>query len=334
MKNLLLRFRIMNHKLISFLLVIGSIVLLVSMTRDQQLNLQDGELPKNSIDLGKKLFFDPILSSNRQVSCASCHKPEFGFADSSDFSLGVDGHVTGRNTPTATYLSKRQFYFWDGRATTLEQQALGPISHPKEMNLPVAEAIKRLKSIPYYMESFKNLFYEAPNARNLTKCIADYQRSLAVYDTPFDHFMKGDLKALNEKELHGLEVYLSGNCRQCHGRLDILAKDDYANIGLYVNQNDDKGLFEITKDSADIGKFKIPHLRNLSKTAPYMHNGSKKTLQEVVEFYNSPELFNKGKNVDKRMQGQYKMPKKDLEDLVVFLESLTDKTLPLAANKK
>jgi cytochrome c peroxidase len=331
MKNQLLK---LNYRLPSFVLALGLIALLISMTQENRHNLKEDELPKNSVELGKKLFFDPVLSSNSQVSCGSCHKPEFGFADSSAFSLGVDGNMTGRNTPTATYLAKRQIYFWDGRAETLEQQALGPIAHPKEMNLPIEVAIKRLRSIPFYEKAFKQVFYEAPNARNLSKSLADYQRSLEVYNTPFDRFMKGDLKALNKQELHGLEVYLSGNCRNCHGRLDILAKDDYANIGLYQTEKDDKGLFEITKDSADLGKFKIPHLRNLSKTAPYMHNGSKKTLREVVVFYNSPELFNQGKNVDKRMQGQYKMPEQDLEDLVVFLESMTDKEPATASNKK
>ncbi|MCU0467367.1 MAG: c-type cytochrome [Arcicella sp.] len=308
-----------------FFYAIGLVITLISMTVDEGKKFKKDELPQSTVELGKKLFFDPILSSTYKVSCGSCHKPEYGFADNTAFSMGVDSNFTGRNTPTVTYLATRLFYFWDGRAESLEKQALGPITHPKEMNLPIVKAIERLRASPYYVASFKSLFYEAPNARNLTKSIADYQRSLEKFNTPFDNFMRGDLKALNEKELHGLEVYLSGNCKNCHGRVGILAKDDYANIGLYQNENDDKGLFELTKDSLDLGKFKIPHLRNLPKTAPYMHDGSKKTLREVVEFYNQPELFNKGKNVDVRMKGQYKMTENDIDDLVIFLTSLSDK---------
>lgn len=286
---------------------------------------QDRQLPQTAAELGKRLFFDPILSGNRQVSCASCHKPDFAFADNQPVSLGIDGMPTVRNTPSITYMSGRVRYFWDGRAQSLEEQAVGPITHPNEMNLPLDEAVQRLNADPFYAEAFNRIYYSPPNVDYLCKALADFQRSLEPYNSPYDEFLRGNLDAMSDAAIRGLDVYLTGNCKDCHGMGQDFSSDELTSIGVVRQGTSDLGLFSITRDSSDIGKFKTPHLRNVARTAPYMHDGSVKTLREVIDFYNTPDQFSAGLNVDQRMKGRRKMTEQEVDDLIAFLHALSDK---------
>ena len=278
--------------------------------------------------LGELLFFDPILSADSTISCASCHKPEFAFADTSAFSKGVNAKLGSRNTPSAMNLDNHSFFFWDGRATSLEEQALGPIENPIEMNLPVSEAIKRLKRHAFYREFFIQLAGGLPSRENLSKVLAQYQRSLSTSDTPFDDYMKrGDSSSFKASEKRGQQIFNEkAKCFDCHFGPDF-SNDDFRNIGLFDGTlRNDSGRFSVTKKISDIGKFKTPGLRNVSVTAPYMHDGSFKTLREVIEFYNDPEkVVKKSVNRDSLLEKPLNLTEQEKKDLENFLLSLTDK---------
>ncbi|MCX8080003.1 MAG: c-type cytochrome [Bacteroidia bacterium] len=283
----------------------------------------------NTIEkLGEKLFFDPILSRDSTVSCASCHKPEYAFADNTPTSKGVFGRMGDRNTPSAMNMANRNHYFWDGRAATLEEQALGPIENPIEMDLPLSEAIRRLNRNPYYKKSFELLFNSPPTRELLAKAIADFERTLETPDTPFDDYIRRkDSSEFPAAARRGLALFNGkAKCFECHFGVDFTGNDQFRNLGLY-NEKDlkDKGRYNVTKNPKDLGKFKTPGLRNIALTAPYMHNGMHKTLKEVIEYYNDPDKFvNNSINRDTLMKplGLSEQEKSDLE---AFLLTLTDR---------
>lgn len=285
----------------------------------------DGE-PQTKIQLGEKLFFDPILSADRTISCASCHKPELAFADTTRFSLGVGGKLTDRNTPSAMNLAGRIHLFWDGRASSLEMQALQPIAAPNEMNLPIAEAVARLEQHPAYAAAFERLFKQKPTAQTLAEALSAYERTLETGDTPYDRFVNGDDRALSASAQRGRLLFIGkANCANCHAGEDFTA-DRFKNIGLYDGQTlRDAGRFAVTKDSAQMGHFKVPGLRNVAVTPPYMHNGMFKTLRQVLDYYNQPDAVVKdGHNRDLSLSAPLNLNETELVDLEAFLQALTD----------
>ncbi len=277
--------------------------------------------------LGKKLFSEKILSKDSTVSCASCHKPRYAFADTTAFSTGIEGKLTKRNTPSVLNMKNRPYFFWDGRAASLEEQALMPIQNPDEMGLPVDEAVKRLNQSEEYKTLFKKIFKQAPTAKNLGLAFAAYERTLETVDSKFDDW-SNNLKKLTAQEERGRELFTGdkAKCFDCH-RMEDFTTDDFKNIGLYNNKElDDAGLFNITKKETDKGKFKTPGLRNIGVTAPYMHNGMFKTLEEVVDYYNDPKKIVAGSiNMDETLQQPLGLSEKEKKDLVAFLKTLTDK---------
>lgn len=283
------------------------------------------------IELGEKLFFDPILSLDKTISCGSCHKPEFAFADNRDFSLGVGDSLGERNTPSVMNMASREHFFYDGRAATLEEQAIGPIENPVEMNLKIEEAVKRLKESKLYTILFQKLYFEEPTEENLTNALSEFQRSLESDGTaPHDKWMNDeDPGALTLSQQRGRELFLEkAKCFDCHFGPDFTG-DEFRNIGTYDGIGyKDKGRFDETKDSNDLGKFKVPGLRNVALTAPYMHDGTMETLEEVIEFYSDPYMFvGNPINLDSIMIEPLKLTDQEQEDLVNFLHSLTDETL-------
>jgi len=300
-------------------------IIIIAACNDNTLSSR--KVPTTKEELGEILFFDPILSSTNKISCASCHKPDFAFADTSAFSIGVDGKIGTRNTPSAMNQSSRNFFFHDGRAESLETQAVGPIENPLEMNLPIYEAIRKLNESEFYKTQFKKLYNELPNKDNLTDAIARYERTLETSNTPFDEFMQGDEKAISESAKRGQLIFNEkGKCFDCHFGPDFTG-DDFKNIGLYNGKElNDKGRYDVTKDTNDIGKFKVPGLRNISITAPYMHNGMFKSLEDVIEYYVSPQKFVKGSiNADSTILNPPLLTNNEKSDLLEFLKVLTDK---------
>ncbi|WP_295236303.1 cytochrome c peroxidase [Sediminibacterium sp.] len=277
---------------------------------------------KTKAQLGKKLFFDPILSKDHTISCASCHIPANGFADTLAISLGVNASPGSRNAPTVMNLRGHDPFFWDGRAASLEEQALMPISNPVEMDLPITEAIKRLNNSKAYKQLFVSIFKQLPSPKNLGLALAAYQNTLETDESAFD------LDQMSASAERGRQLFVSDKtkCFDCHNGPDF-TNDEFKNIGLYDGINlTDEGRYTITKNKDDIGKFKTPGLRNIAVTAPYMHNGMFKTLEEVVEYYDNPYQFvAKPINIDSTLRDPLKLTIDQKKDLVNFLKALTDK---------
>lgn len=283
--------------------------------------------PMSEVQLGQKLFFDPILSADRSIHCASCHKPELAFADSVSFSHGVNGRLATRNTPSVMNMAMRDVYFWDGRAASLEEQVRGPIENPNEMNLPFREAVVRLQASAEYRALFRQVYHHMPDSASLLRCIAAYERTLETDQTPSDRWLNDLPGGLTASEIRGRELFLSPktHCFDCHYTPDFTA-DEFKNIGLFNGQSlNDSGRYLITHKPQDIGKFKVPGLRNVSVTAPYMHNGMFKTLKEVIEYYDDPARFVPNSiNRDTTLLKPIGLTSQEKLDLEAYLIALTD----------
>jgi cytochrome c peroxidase len=309
--------------IMSILLVFAFTIILESC------NSKAEQLVYTEEQLGEKLFFDPILSRDSTISCASCHKPEFAFADNSPTSKGVHNRLGGRNTPSAMNQTDRNFYFWDGRAETLEEQALGPVENPVEMDLPLSIALRRLKQNNFYQKSFIAVYGEQVTEKLLAKAIANYERTLETSNTPFDDFVSGkDTNALTASAKRGLSIFnTKGKCFDCHFGVDFTGSDKFKNIGIYNGKDlNDEGRFAITNNKKDLGTFKIPGLRNIAQTAPYMHNGMHKTLKQVIDYYNEPDKFiSNSINRDTLLKKPLGLTDNEKKDLENFLLSLSDR---------
>ncbi|WP_442587452.1 cytochrome-c peroxidase [Pedobacter sp. AW31-3R] len=285
--------------------------------------------PKTPAELGRKLFFDPILSKTKKISCASCHKEEFAFADTSALSLGVRHQIGLRNTPSAMNMKLQVAFFWDGRANTLEEQALMPIENKLEMDLPIKTAVWRLNNSRTYSAIFQNIFHEAPNAQNLAKALAEFERTLETSDSPLDDWLLNDNEmAVSASAKRGYALFngKKANCVQCHFGADF-NNVEFRSIGLYDGKMlRDSGRAAITKKISDIGKFKISALRNVAITAPYMHNGMFKTLRQVIDYYNDPDkIVPHAIGRDSLLSSPLNLTEQEKTDLENFMIALTDK---------
>jgi cytochrome c peroxidase len=278
-------------------------------------------------ELGERLFSDPILSLDSTISCASCHIPQFAFADTAQFSRGVGGRLGRRNSPGITNMSARAHFFYDGRAATLEQQVLMPIQDTLEMRLSLEQVTARLRRHTTYGAAFLQLFGRQADTVALAASLAAFVRTLETADTPFDRWMRDKPDPMGAAAVRGREVFMKkGKCFDCHFSPDFTG-DEFRNVGLYTGRRNlkDRGRFDITGDSTDLGKFKVPGLRNVALTAPYMHNGMFSTLEEVIDFYDSPNQFVPGAlNRDSLLAQPLQLTIEEKSDLKTFLEALTD----------
>ncbi len=278
--------------------------------------------------LGERLFSDPILSLDSTISCASCHIPQFAFCDTALFSRGVGGRMGKRNSPGITNMGSRPHFFYDGRATTLEQQVLMPIQDSVEMRATLELVTERLRNHQEYDAAFRQLYSGAPaDAEKLAAVLTAFVRTLETSDTPFDRWMQGKPNPMGEAAVRGREVFMKkGKCFDCHFSPDFTG-DEFRNVGLYTGRRNlaDRGRFDITHDSTDLGKFKVPGLRNVALTAPYMHNGMFQTLEDVIEFYDVPnQTVPGGFNRDTLLNTPLNLTVEEKADLKTFLEALTD----------
>jgi cytochrome c peroxidase len=285
--------------------------------------------PAQAAALGKQLFAENLLSKDSTLSCASCHQPAYAFADTLALSVGIGGSPTRRNAPSVLNMASRSIFYWDGRAATLEQQALMPIEHPNEMGLPIAEAVARLNAVPGYVNAFVAAFGQKPTAKLLGLALAAYEKTLETDSSKLDLWNGGDgPTALTDAEERGRQLFIGSKakCFDCHFTPDFTG-DEFKNIGLYDgNALRDAGRFIITEQASDLGKFKVPGLRNVAATAPYMHNGMFKTLADVVSFYNDPrEVVPNAINLDSSLAQPLGLSHGEQADLVAFLQTLTDK---------
>ncbi len=291
---------------------------------------------EEGVELGRYLFYDSILSEDHSMACASCHKQKFAFSDAPNkLSTGNNGQLMKRNTLPLFNLAWYRSYFWDGRAATLEDQIYQPVSAHTEMNLKWPDAERRLQGNKFYRNKFKKAFGETGiDSVLVSKAIAQFLRTLISHTSKFDKVF-AKKASLTTEEFQGyilVNDMAKGDCLHCHTTdANVLGTNlEYINNGLdninSVDQYKDKGLGAITGKSIDCGKFKVPSLRNLLFTAPYMHDGRFKTLEDVVNFYS--EGVNKSINIDPRMefahQGGVKLSKKEKGEIVLFLKTLTD----------
>lgn len=283
--------------------------------------------PTTELELGEKLFFDNLLSKDYTISCASCHRPEFAFADTTRFSIGVRNQLGVRNTPTSMNMTSRSSFFYDGRAATIEEQVLMPIHNPIEMDLSILELLERLNASDY-KDWFNTIYNRNPDSASLSSALSAFVFSLeSLGDTPFDRFMRGEPQAMSEAQIRGRELFNEkAKCFDCHFGPDFTG-DEFKNIGLFNGSDSlkDVGRFEVTQDSSDLGKMKVPLLRNIAITAPYMHNGMFQTLEEVIEYYDNPNKFVHGSiNRDTLLREPLSLTAQEKDDLLQFLHALTD----------
>lgn len=282
----------------------------------------DNQPTKERIALGKMLFFDPILSKTNNISCGSCHFQKNAFADHKALSIGVNDRKGTRNSPTLANIGYHIAFFADGGVPSLELQVIAPIENPLEMDLPIDSAIARLNQNKDYVDFFQLAYGRNPDLFSLIRAIACFERTLLSGNSIYDQAEQGKLQ-LTSSELRGKQLFFSDslNCSQCHGGFNF-THFAFENNGLYQNY-DDKGRQNVTVRPQDEGKFKVPSLRNIELTAPYMHDGSFENLEKVIEHYENGGQ--KHKNQSNLIQG-FSLSKEEKQDLINFLKTLTDIT--------
>ncbi len=288
---------------------------------------KDNPQSAEKIELGKQLFFDKRLSGDNSVACATCHDPNKGWSNSDKTAEGVGGQRGGRSAPTVLNAAYQTFQFWDGRAKTLEQQALGPIANPIEMNLPIEQAVEKIGSIKGYQDQFQQVFGEPVTAENIGKAIAAFERTALSGDAPFDRVRAGDESALSIQAWEGMQLFFGkANCSSCHSGPNF-TDNGFHNIGVsFTQEQPDLGRLAVSNVEGDKGSFKTPTLRDIAKTGPYMHDGSLATLEEVVDYYDKGGTPNE--YLDEELF-PLKLTAEQKAALVAFLkEGLTSKQYP------
>lgn len=293
----------------------------------------DNPITDAKVELGKKLFFDPRLSGNNWISCATCHNPSMGFTDGLPRMLGgPSAKEGGRNTPTIINSAYNLSQFWDGRAATLEEQALGPILNPDEMNAGTLDAlVKELSEIPGYVNAFKEVFGTGVTAEGIAKAIATFERTIIFADSPFDRYVLGEEDAMSDAAKRGMELFLGkAECILCHNGPNF-TDNQFHNIGVPAAGplKEDLGRYNVTKKEADKGAFKTPTLRNITETGPYMHNGFFPTLFEVVQFYNGGG--GRTENKSPLIHALHLTPQ-EVKDLIEFMKALTGERVRIHLN--
>jgi cytochrome c peroxidase len=290
-----------------------------------------------TIALGRDLFFDPALSLDRTVSCAMCHDRQTGFSDGKKVSTGMRNQTGRRNAPTILNAAFNTLQFWDGRAASLETQSLEPVSNPVEMAHTLEGVERRLSEDSAYKVRFEKAFGPGKITREkIAMAIAAFERTLISGNSPFDRYLYGgDKTALSASAARGLELFRDpkkANCVTCHTidqKYALFTDNKFHNLGVGVDAAGDLtdlGRHQVTKQESDKGAFKTPTLRSVALTAPYMHDGSLKTLKEVVDFYVGGGTSNPF--LDKDMKALDNLTPQDRADLLAFLESLTGELPP------
>jgi cytochrome c peroxidase len=242
----------------------------------------DNSMTAEKVALGKQLFFDPRLSGDNKISCATCHLPEKAFGDGRARAEGAGGKALARNSPTLLNVGFQSSFFWDGRAKSLEEQALAPIQSPDEMNQDLDELEKELTAIPGYEKQFRAVFETSVTRDGIAKAIAAFERTLVSRNSPLDRYLAGNKTALSSEAKQGMEAFMGdAGCARCHNG-PLLSDGKAYRLGVEFR---DRGLGGVTGRAEDLYKFRTPPLRDVARTGPYMHDGSLATLADVVEFY-------------------------------------------------
>lgn len=286
----------------------------------------DNPLSTQKIALGRRLFYDTILSLDNSIACASCHKQEHAFADITPTSIGVHGEIGVRNSPAIANAGYAKILFFDGRANSLDEQILGALTNPAEMYATEDMITARLQNHAAYPALFRSAFGESvrPTARTAVQAIASFVRTILSGNSPYDRFTRGDSAALSATQRRGLTLFFSDrtHCSTCHAGFNF-SDEKFHSTGLYSHYYD-VGRFNITQAEKDRGTFRTPTLRNIALTAPYMHDGETFTLQDVLHHYNSggKPFVNKDSLII-----PLNLTDGEIVDIIAFLQSLTDEKL-------
>jgi cytochrome c peroxidase len=283
---------------------------------------KDNPYSAEKAELGRYLFFDRRLSADDTVSCATCHNPQFAFTDGAAVSTGAQARKGIRNAPTIINRAYSLAQFWDGRVASLEEQAKGPMADPLEMGNTLQAVVDRLRAL----QGYRVLFLRAFGNREITidrvaMAIASFERTVLSGNAPYDRYLRGDQKALTPEQVRGRSLFFDkARCARCHDGPNFTL-NAYANLGVGMDQsNPDLGRYAVTHNPRDWGAFKAPTLREVEHTAPYMHDGSLKTLEDVVEFYDKGGI--KNQNLDRTMK-PLNLTLQEKRDLVAFLKALS-----------
>ena len=281
---------------------------------------EDNPLSEAKIELGKKLFFEKLLSRDSSISCATCHNPKYAFTDGLEKAKGIKNREVSRNTPTLTNIAYNTSFLRDGVNPSLEAQVIVPIHEKNEFDFHILLAAERLKKKKEYVDLSLAAFGEIPNPKVISNAIASFERTLISGNSRYDQFtFQKDSSALSINELRGMHLFNKHKCVSCHSGFNF-TNGEVVNNGLYQHY-EDIGKMRVTLDSNDKGAFKVPTLRNVALTAPYMHDGSLKSLEAVVDHYIKGGFDNSNK--DNRIK-KLSLSEKDKQDLVAFLKCLTD----------
>lgn len=304
-----------------FFFVFVAFVLLHACSDSVEVNEVQNEAYSSKEELGEVLFFDKALSLDSSISCAGCHIPDLAFADHNSKAIGIYGRESLRNVPSILNVNRLHAFLYDVSVPTLEMQALVPIQDSNEMGMPMGELIKRLRANQKYVASAKKLFNLDFDAFVLTRSLAAYQRTLVSNDSPFDAYLAGDHHALSASAERGWKLFSEKlYCTGCHPAPNFTL-GVARNSGYMSNLDEDPGRYRHTGKEADRNAFKIPSLRNVALTYPYMHDGSMQELEDVIAYY---ERGKRHVGVDSRIQS-FQLTEEERKDLVAFLRSLTGK---------
>lgn len=277
---------------------------------------------KAKVELGRQLYFDGRLSKNNAISCAFCHNPLTGFADPRQTSIGVGGGVGGRQAPTVYNTGFIPHQFWDGRAGSLEEQAIGPIVNPVEMAETHENVVKKLGKIKGYQQQFRAVFGTDVNLQGIAEAIAAYERTIVSTNSAFDKYVLGDTTAMDQAAVRGMALFKGkARCILCHNGPNF-TDNEFHNLGVpqVGPMKEDVGRYSVTRQERDRGAFKTPTLRSIMETAPYMHDGVFGTLEEVVDFLNDGGGPNPNLSPLIKPLG---LTQQEKADLVAFLKALT-----------
>lgn len=282
---------------------------------------EENPLTAEKVALGERLFNDPVLSRDKSVSCATCHDPENVFTDKRPTAVGVFARKGTRRVPKLVNRGYGKSFFWDGRIPTLEEQVVQPILNELEMDMTVEESVERLRGSGDYPAVFRDAFDREINGDDLARALASYVRTIVSGNSRYDQYVAGDRSALNETERLGLEIFRGkGDCTLCHLGPN-LTDEQFHNTGISWRDGKftDQGRFAVTKNERDRGAFKTPTLREAARSAPYMHDGSLATLEDVIEFYD--QGGEKNPNLDREIQ-KLRLSAREKAALAAFLRTL------------
>ena len=283
---------------------------------------EDNPITPEKVKLGKKLFGEKLLSRDRSLACKGCHQPKRAFTDGRAKAIGVYGRQGPRSVPTLVNRAYGRAFFWDGRTSTLDEQVVKPIESESEMDMTVGEAVDRLKRKSRYRKMFQQAFHREPNGEDLARALASYVRTIYSGDSPFDRYIYGDRNALSAQQRRGLRIFRGkGNCTACHIG-PTFTDEEFHNTGVAWRDGklQDEGRFAVTGEEEFRGAFKTPTLREVARTAPYMHDGSLATLKDVIDFYD--DGGRKNLYLDPEIR-PLRLTKEEKTELLVFLKSLT-----------